>query len=364
MKTRALLKPFQPCGVSMNPKMTAISASGFLNITVQYVHKQLRSKNLNFEKNANRVYFGHETSRALFNLKFPDKPKVISVQIVKGGPGKTSVTKNIGIRAALYGARVLLIDLDQQGNLTNDLLSNADQVPVMMDLLSDEELSMEDAVNPVFPGLDLIASRLDNSALDNKLMFERFPLDRVFKDRLDTIKHKYDLILIDCPPALSQSVAAAALASDLVIAPVAPEKYCLDGLKMTQSELRSIELRFKTSIAFRIVLNKFDSRTSLSHEILEQLHKSKNYGEKLYKTYLRNSQEFANTTANRESIYDSLRVTPAQEDIDLLTREILDLNSQRPKAQDIQNIPLGTLDKDRDWVLPGDQNTVPTQVSN
>lgn len=326
----------------MNPKMTAADASTFLNQTVQNIHRLLKTRQLEWNKSANRVYFGHSSAQKLFNLKFSPISKVISVQIVKGGPGKTSITKNIGIRAALYGAKVLLIDLDQQGNLTNDLIPSADSTPIMIDLITDNELSINDAVVSIFDGLDLLPSRLENSALDNTLTLEHHPLDRVFKDRIDSLKEKYDLILIDCPPAISSSVAAAALASDLVICPVAPEKYCLDGLKMTHGELINLEKKFKRHIPFRIIMNKFDNRTLLSSEILEVLHKSTVYGAKLYKTFVRASQEFSNSTAKKESIFDGLRISPAQEDIDALTREILDLNSQRPKVSE-NIIPLGNL---------------------
>jgi chromosome partitioning protein len=326
----------------MNPKMTAADASVFLNQTVQNIHRVLKAKQLDFSKSANRVFFSHSTSQKLLNLKFTITNKVIAVQIVKGGPGKTSITKNIGIRAALYGAKVLLIDLDQQGNLSNDLIKSAESSPVMIDLITDSELSVTDAIIPIFDGLDLIPSRLENSALDNTLTLEHHPLDRVFKDRIDSLRSKYDLILIDCPPAISASVAAAALASDLVICPVAPEKYCLDGLKMTHGELQNLEKKFKRHIPFRIIMNKFDNRTLLSSDILEVLHKSTVYGPKLYKTFVRSSQEFANTTAKKESLFDGLRITPAQEDIDSLTREILDLNTQRPKLSE-NIVPLGNL---------------------
>jgi chromosome partitioning protein len=325
----------------MTPKMTAADASVFLNQTIQNIHRILKTKQLEYNKSANRVFFSHTSAQKLFNLKFPVATKVMSVQIVKGGPGKTSITKSIGIRAALYGAKVLLIDLDQQGNLTNDLMTGAEDAPVMVDLITDPDLATSDAIVKIFDGLDLIPSRLENSALDNTLTIGHHPLDRVLKDRLEPLRSLYDLILIDCPPALSATVAAAALASDLVICPVAPEKYCLDGLKMTHNELQNLEKKFKKHLPFKIVMNKFDNRTLLSTDILEVLHKSIVYGPKLYKTYVRSSQDFSNSTAKRESIFDGLRVTPAQEDIDALTREILELNTQRPKTENL--VPLGKL---------------------
>jgi chromosome partitioning protein len=325
----------------MIPKMTVADVATFLNQTVQNVHRLIKENKLETKKSAQRVYFGHDSARSLLKLKFPET-KIISIQIVKGGPGKTSLAKSLGIRASLYGAKVLLIDLDQQGNLTNDLISNPDELPVMIDVVADPDIKIQDAIVSVLPGLDLIPSRLDNSALDNLLTIHHHPLDRVFKDKFDELRKSYDLILIDCPPALSASVTAAALASDLVIAPVAPEKYCLDGLKMTYNELKSVSKKFSKNIPLRVVINKFDSRTLLSGEILATLHKSPVFGPLLYKTFIRSSQEFANSTVRRESIYCGLRITPAQEDIDALTREILELNLQRPQLQKSE-ISLGNL---------------------
>jgi chromosome partitioning protein len=325
----------------MNPKMTVVDTSVFLNQTVQNVHRIIKEKNLSFEKSANRVFFNYNTAKQIFNFKFGG-PKVIAVQIVKGGPGKTSITKNLGIRAALYGARVLLIDLDQQGNLTNDFLQTADDKPIMIDIVKGEGgLTIRDAIVNVLPGLDLIPSRLENSAIDQLLMLERHPLDKVYADIIAPLRNEYDYILIDCPPAISSSVAAASLASDLILCPVAPEKYCLDGLKMTHQELMNIERKYRKSIPYRIVMNKFDNRLSLSSDVLKALHNSKTYGDKLYKTCVRDTQEIKASTARRESVFDCLRITGAQEDIDALTREVFGLNDQRPAAK--IEIPLGKL---------------------
>jgi chromosome partitioning protein len=252
-------------GRYMKAKFTAADAASFLNITIQGVHKQLKSKNLHFEKNQNRVFFGHETSCGLFNLKF--KPKTVAFQIVKGGTGKTSLAHAIAVRANLYGAKVLCIDLDQQGNLTQAFQVDAEELPVMVDVLK-EGIKLEDTIVNVSKGLDLIPSRIENAILDNVIMLGRYPLDHIYKERLQKLRKKYDLIIVDCPPALGQSVAAVALSSDVVIAPVTPEEFSLSGLKISTQEIMNLEQNYKTRIPLRLVLNKFDTRTSLSHEVL------------------------------------------------------------------------------------------------
>lgn len=323
----------------MDAKITAIEAANLLGVTVQSIHKHLKIKKLLFHKNQNRIFFGYETAKELFKLNF--KKKTIAIQIVKGGTGKTSIVHALAIRANLYGARVLCIDLDQQGNLSQAFKINPEDKPVMVDVLR-ENLDIRNAIIPISNGLDVIASRIENAVLDNIIVIDRHPLDRVYKDRIDSIKKNYDLILIDCPPALGQSVAAATLASDIVISPVTPEKFCLSGLKITSQELNNIERNYHKEIPMKIALNKFDSRTSLSHEVLSTLIKHPAYGEKLYKSYIRISQEFPNVIANGTSIFDTLKTNSAKEDIDLLTREILEI---KQLSREQIEISLGSLEE-------------------
>lgn len=319
----------------MTGKFTAVDAADFLSVSLQAIHKHLKSKNLPFEKNQNRVYFGHETSRALFQLTYT--PKIVAFQIVKGGTGKTSLAHAIAIRANLYGARVLCIDLDQQANLTQALSVNPEELPVMVDVLKDG-VNIDDCVVNVGPGLDLIPSRIENAILDNVIMLNRLPLDRVYRDRFSELKKNYDLIIVDCPPALGQSVAAVALASDMIIAPVTPEEFSLSGLKISTEEIANIERTYKIKIPLRLILNKFDTRTSLSHEVLSTLIKHPVFGEKLFKSYVRVSQEFPNSITNEQSIFDTIKTTSAKEDVDLLVREILDVSKDTR-----QDVSLGTL---------------------
>lgn len=326
----------------MDPKMLAPDAAEFLCVTIQAIHKQLKSKNLLFKKTQNRIYFGHETARKLFNLTF--RKKTVAIQIVKGGTGKTSLTHSIATRANLYGARVLCIDLDQQGNLTQAFQVTPEKTPVMVDLLSrGSSFSLQDGILKITTGLDLFPSRIENAVLDNAIMLEALPVDRVYKDRIEEVQDKYDLILIDCPPALGQSVAAATLAADFVIAPVTPEKFSLSGLKVTAQEIENIEKKYHKPLPIKVLLNKFDSRTTLSHETLSSLIKNPVFGEKLLKTYVRVSQEFPNAVAGGESIFDSTRNNSAKEDIDLLTRELLEIEPIR--RLDTDEFFLGSLEK-------------------
>ena len=322
-------------------KMTAAEASVFLGISIQSIHKKLKTKKLEFQKNQNRIFFGHQTAKELFQISF--KKRVIAFQIVKGGTGKTSLAYSIAIRANLYGAKVLCIDLDQQGNLTQAFGINAEELPVMIDILKND-VKLEDSIISVSPGLDVIPSRIENAILDNVIMLDKMSLEHVYKKKIDILKKQYDLIIIDCPPALGQSVAAIALSVDTIIAPVTPEEFSLSGLKITYQELKNIEKNYQKKIAFRLVLNKFDTRTSLSHDVLSKLMKHAVYGDMLYRSYIRANQEIPNSVASGHSIFTSLRPNAAKEDMDLITREILEIRADEKNHQEIY---LGNLEENK-----------------
>jgi chromosome partitioning protein len=319
----------------MEPKMTAADTARFLGVSLQAVHKQLRGKALAFAKAQNRVFFGFETARHLFGPV--PRNRIVAFQIVKGGTGKTSLAHSFAVRANLYGAKVLCVDLDQQGNFTQACKVDPEAHPCMVDVIQDD-MPVREAIVSVGPGFDLLPSRIENSVLDNAIMLKRLPLDRVYRDRFDSLRDDYDLIVVDCPPAIGQSVAAVALATDLVVAPVTPEKFCLSGLKITTREIQTLEATYHREIPVKIVLNKHDNRTVLSHEVLSALVKHPVYGDMLFKSYIRSSQEFPNAIAKGQSVFDSLRDTPAKEDADLLTREILEFAAPESPA-----VSLGSL---------------------
>lgn len=314
----------------MDPKMTVPETAKFLNISSQAIIKKIKVNNFAFEKKQNRVFFGYETSRKIFNLNL--KSKILAFQIVKGGTGKSSIAMNVAIRANLYGLKVLCIDLDQQANLTELFCVDTEELPVMLDIIQSKgKKRIEDSLIEVSKGLHLFPSRLENASLDDTILLQGLGMDRVYKELIYPLKKYYDLIIIDCPPALGRSVGAAALASDEVVAPVIPDKLCLRGLTLLHNSLKELsESKYGRKIPYRIVYNKFDSRTSLSKDILANLLIHKTFKKHLNENYIRQSQEIPNTAANGLSIFDSLKSSPIREDIDALTLDLV--GYVRPKT--------------------------------
>ena len=247
-------------------------------------------------------------------------------QIVKGGVGKTTLVSNIAIRANLYGAKVLMIDLDQQANLTESMNVDVRDNPVMIDVIC-KEAQIEDAIVNVSDGLDIIPSAIENSVLDTKLRDENFPLDRIYKRNIERIKGDYDVILIDCPPALGPSVGAVALCCDLILAPINPDRYSLSGLRIVYEQFSSLQDKFDTNIDFKIVLNKF-ANTILSQEVYDGIYNHEAFKNKIMKTQIFERQEFKNKVAKGKTIFSTSRETESKDNIDALTRELFNLDSQ------------------------------------
>lgn len=306
----------------MQPKIQFIDVATFLNITLQGIHKQIKTKNIPYYKAGNKNYLTHEGSKQLFNLKV--NPKIIAFELVKGGVGKTSLSFHCAVRASLYGLKCVLIDLDQQANLTRAFRLNTNNHPVMIDVIKDK-LNINNALLNVASGIDLLPSRFENAMLNTFLLINAIPLDRVFKQLLEPLKRSYDLIFIDCPPDLGATVTATAISSDFILAPIEPDEFSMSGLELTLNELGNISQKYDKNILVKIVLNKFNTKTNLSHQTLASLVNNEKTRDLVCKSFIRTSQDFPNAFDKGLSIFDTLKASIAKEDIDLLTRELLEI---------------------------------------
>jgi chromosome partitioning protein len=304
-------------------KILASEAAELLGVTVQAIHKQLKSKNLPYSLSQKRTYFGHEASKEVFGLSF--KKKTVCFQIVKGGTGKTTIAHAIALCANTLGARVLCIDLDAQGNLTEAFCVDSTNLPVMMDIINNNVSSVNECIVNVAEGLDLIPSNIENVMLDSKLMLSRAPLDGVYKDIIMPLKDNYDFIIIDCPPMLGHSVTAAALASDLIVSPLNPDKFSEAGYRIIEDELVKINKAHKTNIKLKFFINKFDGRTILSNQTVQALLQDEKVKEKAFNAAIRQDQQLPNSIAQGSSVFQWIQPTNAREDIFDLTKEMLDI---------------------------------------
>jgi chromosome partitioning protein len=314
--------------LSMQPKMSIAHAANFLDVSGQAVHKQLKLKNINCPKMGNKLYLNYDQAKQLFNIHFSHK--VIVGQIVKGGTGKTTTIDSIASCANTYGARVLKIDADPQGNLTDACGIDAEDKPVLIDVITDK-IDIKDAIVKVSDGVDLIPSRIENVILDNVIVNERMPLDHFYRDMLAPIANNYDFIFIDCPPTMGQAVTAASLYADIILAPLNPDKFSAKGLKILKHEIDTLNKRFKTNIAYKVFLNKFSGKTILSEKAIVSLINDPDLEGRILQTTVQFSQEIPNITDGNKNLFSSVKSSPTRDDFDRLTRELLEITPAQAK---------------------------------
>ena len=214
--------------------------------------------------------------------------KIISVINQKGGVGKTTTVINLAAGLSIKGKKILVIDLDPQGNATTGLgLSNTESSEqTIYSVLNGNKKIMEVIQNTNFKNLNLITSNVDLSGLEVETAGDS---RRAFKlkDELASILNdsgaSYDYILIDCPPSLSLLTIMALVASDALVVPLQAEFFALEGLTQLMKTIQRIKNNLNPELSIRgILLTMYDRRNKLSSEVEKE---ARNYfKEKVYQT--------------------------------------------------------------------------------
>jgi len=297
-------------------------------ITIQGVYKALRTHQIQTQMTpSRRKLIPSIGTRRLFEERGFQYPKLnVSFQVVKGGVGKTSLSFSLAVRASHYGARVLVIDMDQQGNLTRSFNVDARDKAVWLNLFRDR-VPLQDALVKITDTLHLVPSNLNNSRLDLELTQSNSNLRDMIRDKISAVRDQYDLVLFDCPPAINKINTAVTCASDLVIVPINPDPYAMDGLEFTLSELSRIKDDFKLAFDYRIVWNRYDARERLGAIYMHELTKQAERANKILPVVIRADASVKNAVFDAKSVFELSRKAPIREDIDQFTKEVLGINT-------------------------------------
>lgn len=316
----------------MHPKMSIKEAQSILGLPSHTIIRRIKAKGLPYTPTPRLHYFSHTTSRGLYKEivgigEF--KPTVVAIQIVKGGTGKTALTVNLAARLSLLGFKVLMIDLDQQANLTRYCEIPSDDKPAMIDII-ERGAKIQDAIMEAADGLYIIPSKIDNALLDAAILIRNLAINTALKKHIDSVKSQFDFVLIDCPPSLGNSVGAAALASDFIVAPVTPDEQCLAGLSLLHAGLEDLREKIgaETSVPYRIVLNQYEVKTIATTKMMTSLNNTEEYRTRLFNNNIKKSQEFKNRCDDKQSVYDSLAPSIAKVDIEFFTQEVIEFSKQ------------------------------------
>ncbi len=198
--------------------------------------------------------------------------KIVAIFNQKGGVGKTTTSINLSAGVGKLGKKVLLIDLDPQGNSTSGLGIEKNNVEnIIYDVLAMDEDIENSIYDTSAENLRLIPS--NNQLAGLEIEFARAGnWENVLKDKLQNIKEDYDYIFIDCPPSLGILSVLALIAADSVIIPIQCEYYALEGVSQLFQTIEMVKRSYNPNLDIEgVVLSMFDGRTNLSIQVVEEV---------------------------------------------------------------------------------------------
>ena len=263
--------------------------------------------------------------------------RIITIAMQKGGVGKTTTTINLSAALAALEHRVLAIDLDPQGNLTEHVGFDPEQVkPTIYDVLRLELDGQGSEVRAAIlnseEGFDLVPSQPELSLVELSLM-NALSRERILATILDEIKSDYDFILIDCSPSLNLLVINALTAADSVIIPIQTEYLAARGASMVLSTIETIRQKKLNPALYveGILLTMADTRTILTKDVVAAVDHQFGVGQHIFKPIVKRSVRFAESAVAGKSIlaYDSKN--PGAEAYRQVAQEVA-RNAQREEA--------------------------------
>ena len=262
--------------------------------------------------------------------------RIISVINQKGGVGKTTTVINLAAGLSMKGKKILVIDLDPQGNATTGLgLSNTTDSETTIYSVLNGEKKISDVIQQTrFNNLNLITSNVDLSGLEVETAGDSrraFKLKDELASILNDSKPLYDYIVIDCPPSLSLLTIMALVASDALVVPLQTEFFALEGLTQLMKTIERIKTNLNPSLEIRgILLTMFDKRNKLSGQVEVE---ARNYfKEKVYATAVPRNVRLSEAPSHGIPVLLYDKICPGSKAYFKFTEEFLEQDKQVESA--------------------------------
>ena len=248
--------------------------------------------------------------------------RIISVANQKGGVGKTTTTVNLGAALAFEGKKVLLIDIDAQGNATSGLgVKKAEVTEDIYDVLVNETSIKEIICDTTRENLDIAPATIQLAGAEIELT-SMMARETRLKNSIKEVEKDYDFILIDCPPSLGHLTINAFTASHSILIPVQCEYYALEGLSQLLNTVRLVQKHFNPELRIEgVLLTMYDARTNLGSEVVGEVRKY--FRERVYDTIIPRNVRLSEAPSHGLSIVDYDRLSKGAAVYQALAKEVL-----------------------------------------
>ena len=251
--------------------------------------------------------------------------RIIAIANQKGGVGKSTTAINLAACLAEKEQKVLIVDIDPQGNATSGLGVSKDDVENTIYQVMLGTISADDAIQKdVFDNLDVLPSNVNLAGAEIELI-DVENREYILKNILYYIKDRYDYIVLDCPPSLSMLTVNAMTAADTVLVPIQCEYYALEGLTQLIHTINLVKRKLNPELELEgVVFTMYDARTNLSLQVVENV--KENLGQNIYKTIIPRNVRLAEAPSHGLpiNIYDSK--SAGAESYRLLAEEVMNQN--------------------------------------
>ncbi|SCW51202.1 chromosome partitioning protein [Ruminococcaceae bacterium YRB3002] len=248
--------------------------------------------------------------------------KIIGIVNQKGGVGKTTTAVNLAAYIGKKRKKVLVIDLDPQGNATSGLgVDKGDIEQTSYDMLVNDVDAADIIVESSAANVDIIPTNINLAGAEIELV-SAMSREQILKNAIASVVEDYDYVIIDCPPSLGILTINALTAAEYLIVPIQGEYYALEGLTQLIDTINIVKKKLNPDISLLgVVLTMFNLRTSLSRQVKEDV--DDYFGKKVFKTIVPRNVRLAEAPSYGMSIYDYDKNSKGAKAYEALANEVM-----------------------------------------